>query len=159
MIKPIVFSLLLSALVLPARATCKPKVISDNRVISQVSMAQVNYQGSTWTLTKVIGHRKQHGFNVVYRQKNDVCYLTFNDVSGDSYSLSEGVPRPVAIAFAKAYVKTFVTKYGRDKLVQKYQKGTTIAPEDAEAMNAAGVPLPKGVKILPWATPQKEQRL
>lgn len=159
MVRSVVFSLFLFAVALPAHAACKPKIISDNRVISQVSMAQVNYQGSVWTLTKVIGHRKQHGFNVVYRQKNDICYLTFNDVSGDSYSLSEGVPRPVAIAFAKTYVKTFVAKYGRDKLVQKYQKGTTIAPEDAEAMNSAGIPLSNGIKILPWATPQKEQRL
>lgn len=159
MLKSLLFSLLLSSISLSAQAVCKAKTVGRDIVVSQVSIAQVSYQGSIWTLTKVISNQNTGGFNVVYRLKNNTCYLTFDDVSGDAYSLSEGVPKPVAIAFAKAYVKNFVAKYGRDKLVQKYQKYTTIAPEDAEAMNSAGLPLPKGIKILPWGTPEKERRL
>jgi hypothetical protein len=158
MLKPILAALFLSALILPANAACQPKTIGDNIVVSQIPMSRVKYKGSVWTLTKVIGHRKKDGFIVIYRQKDNECFLTYNDPGNDGYSYSQGVPKAVAIALVKVLINADVSRYGKDKLIKKYNAYPQISPEEAEVLSQMGL-LPKGIKVLPWATPQPEERI
>jgi hypothetical protein len=159
MLKPIYISLFLGLSVIPAQAVCKPKTISNVLVKSQVIAAQVKYKNSTYSLAKITGRRPNEVFSVIYREKKGECYLSFADPGGEAYSLSEGVPRPVAISFAKQSIKAYISRFGQAKLIQKYNALPSIAPEDAEALKELGIPLSTGVKVNPWATPQPEERI
>lgn len=157
MLKPIYISLFLCLFAIPAQAVCKPKTISNVLVKSQVIAAQVKYKNSIYSLAKITGRRPNEVFFVIYREKNGACYLSFADPGGEAYSLSEGVPRPVAISFAKKSIKAYIASFGQAKLIQKYNVLPSIAPEDASALIDLGIPVPKGIKISPWATPEKEE--
>lgn len=158
MFKVIYISLFLCFSVIPAQAVCKPKTISNVVVKAQVIASQVKYKSSIYSLAKITGRRPNEVFFVVYRERNGACYLAFADPGGEAYSLSEGVPRPVAIYFARQSIKADIAKYGRDKLIQKYNALPAIAPEAAEVLKELGIPL-EGLRVNPWSTPEREVKI
>lgn len=145
-------------LALPSRATCKIDEFVRLKFVSQKTVALMKYQGSTYREVQALDGKTNQYFSLIYREKGGACYLSYIDPTNDGYSYSQGVPRPVAIAFAKVYIKTFISKFGKDKLVKKYNAYPQISPEEAEVLSQMGL-LPKGIKVLPWATPQPEERI
>lgn len=158
MLRPICLSLFLCLFAVPSFAACRPKTVSNVVVKAQVIASQVKYKSSIYSLAKITGKRPNEVFFVVYRERNGACYLAFADPGGEAYSLSEGVPRPVAIYFARQSIKADLAKYGRDKLIQEYNALPVIAPEDAAVLKELGIPL-EGLRVNPWSTPEREVKL
>jgi hypothetical protein len=66
-------------------------------------------------------------------------------------TLSRGVPIPVAKNFSKQLLSLDIKARGKNKIQSELSRLTVIAPEYAEALQAAGLSVPSGVKVLPWA--------
>jgi hypothetical protein len=157
MIKTFILSVcILSFWAIPALADCTPKIVSLAIVQSQKSLATVNHKGSLYRLVQVTGKRANEVFMAIYREKGSHCWIAFADHGGDSYSLAEGVPRPVAIAFAKQFVQGRIKKFGMAETVAWYGKHERLSPEDAAALTELKVALPQGVPISPW--PEKVEQ-
>jgi hypothetical protein len=80
------------------------------------------------------------------------CKLAYTGQGGQDVSWSIGIPKAVAIAFAKKEAEQSVKRLGREKiqaaLIQSKDYG--LQPEWAEAYKALGFQLPSGIKIYPW---------
>jgi hypothetical protein len=148
---------LIPAFVLPSVASeCRPKTVSIFSVASQKSMQTFLYRGSTYRYVHIRGTGMDEKFSAVYREKGDRCWVTWVDPVGDAVTLSDGVPRPVAIALAKGTIQRMVEKKGKPWMLEQFAKSKTIAPEAAEALKVLGYPLPEHIKILPWGKPEHE---
>jgi hypothetical protein len=150
--------LVLPLIALPSMASeCRPKVVSIFSVATQKSIQTVNYKGSTYRLVKITGQGPNEKFPAVYREKDNRCWVAWADPVGDQVGLSNGVPRPVAIAFSKAGFERMIAKKGRESFQQWVLKLASFAPEDAESLKLLGISLPDRAKIRPWDKPEHEE--
>jgi hypothetical protein len=156
MLKPLFLALSIGLLPLPSLAACVPKIIGNTVVVSQNTVAKVTYKGSIYRFVGITGQRPKEKFSAILREKDGACWVTFADPGGEALSLSEGAPRPVAIAFSKTYLVAYMSRFGKAKLLKKYANLQTMAPEDAEAFKQLGLPLPSGVPIAQWSKQQQE---
>lgn len=139
--------------------SCIPQYMSTTAVKEAKPLAIVSYKGSTYHYLAVIGKRKNETLRAVIR-RNDACYLSFVD-PGEAYSLSEGVPVPVAKAIALIGFQNAVKKRGGTASYQRWflnQKLKTLAPEDAFALKTLGIKIPSSTKILPWSQIKERER-
>jgi hypothetical protein len=165
-ILPLLLLLLLSACSMPSQANwlaqkkCLPKYVGKFKVSKITTYAKTIYQGSVYSWVSISGLDAPKGINSVFREKDGVCYLTYYDVSGHSKTMSEGAPHPVAVAFSKDFFQTYIKAFGRTKLYQKYSSVPDVPPEDVPALQQLGFPpLPKSVRVRPWAIQQPEVKL
>lgn len=155
------FILLASTLLYPVNAiaaveflpnSCIPKYMAASEVRKTKTLAIVGYKGSAYHYLVVFGKRKNETLRAIIR-KNGECYLSFVD-PGEAYSLSEGVPIPVAKQLALVSYKNAVEKRGGLNSYQVWfsnQGFKSLAPEDAFALKKIGVKIPPSTKILPWS--------
>lgn len=119
-------------------------------------MDTFSYKGSVYRFVYARGQRPNEKIPIIYREQGDSCWVVWADPGGDAVGLSDGVPRPVAIAFSKATIKRMMAKKGETWMLEWFGKRETIAPEDAAALKSLGYPLPDRIKILPWGKPERE---
>jgi hypothetical protein len=144
----------------PAKADCTPATVSRAIVATQSTMGTVTHKGSLYRLVKVTGQGQPDPFLAIYREKGNHCWIAYADQGGDSYSLAEGVPRPVAIAFAKKFIQARIEKYGTAETIAWYSKRKSLAPEDAAALTELKIALPSGIAVSPWPKEiEPEQRV
>jgi hypothetical protein len=139
--------------------SCVPKRMATTEVKSTSTLAIIAYRGSTYHYLAVFGKRKNERLRAIIR-RNGGCFLSFVD-PGEAYSLSEGVPQPVAKSLAVLYYKSIIQGKGGLPIYQRWlntQKAATLAPEDAYALKALGVNVPKGTKVLPWSQIKEKER-
>jgi hypothetical protein len=141
---------LLSLWSYPAYGECAPKTVSLAMVEKQIPLAKVTYKGSLYRLVQITGKRPNEVFMAIYREKGSHCWIAYADHGGESYSLAEGVPRPVAIAFAKQFVQGRLDKFGTAETIAWYSKYEKLAPEDAAALAQLKITLPKSLPVAPW---------
>lgn len=134
----------------PAYADCAPKTVSLAIVEKQIPLAKVTYQGSLYRLVQITGKRPNEVFMAIYREKGSHCWIAYADHGGESSSLAEGVPRPVAIAFAKQFVQGRVEKFGTAQTIAWYGKYEQLSPEDAAALTELNITLPSRIPVSPW---------
>jgi hypothetical protein len=146
----LLFVCLLSLWAYPAYADCTPKIVSLAVVVKQVPLAKVAYKGSLYRLVQITGKRENEVFMAVYREKGSHCWISYADHGGDSASLAEGVPRPVAIAFAKQFVQGRLDKFGTAQTIAWYSKYEKLSPEDAAALTELKVAIPSSIPVAPW---------
>jgi hypothetical protein len=142
-------------------ASCVPKTIGMTRVRSAKTLAIIAYRGSNYHYLSVEGMRRDESLRAVIRQKQDKCYLSFVD-PGEAYSLSEGLPIPVAKTLSIATTQQQIKAKGGVAAYQKWflnKRFKTIAPEDAYALKKLGIQLPSSIKILPWSKIKAKERL
>lgn len=149
------FKLLIPALLstttmstLPAIA-CQAPQVGRTAIVSQLAIGQTTYKGSTYSLAKAKGADGQT-YTVVYREKKGSCYLSYADPAGDSSTLSDSLPRSVAIALAIEHLKSSIQKKGQSAVQAKIDKVSNFAPEYNEAAIKLGLTIPSSAKILPW---------
>jgi hypothetical protein len=146
---PTLFALLAAA---PAFAECKPKTVSLAHVVSQATVAVVDYGGSRWRLVQVTGRRRGEVFPAVYQEKGNRCVVAFADHGGDARSLSEGdIPRPVVISFARLSIMDTIKHKGKDAFLRDLTLRPSISPEEGAALQQLGVDIPNNVKVESWA--------
>jgi hypothetical protein len=141
---------LLSLWSYPAYADCTPQIVSLAIVDKQIPLAKVAYKGSLYQLVQITGKRDNEVFMAIYREKGSHCWIAYADHGGDSVSLAEGVPRPVAIAFAKQFVKGRIEKFGTAETIAWYSKYERLSPEDAAALTELKIVLPSVIPVSPW---------
>jgi hypothetical protein len=139
---------------------CIPKYMAASEVKSVATLAVVSYKGSNYYYLGVDGKRKSERLRAIVRV-NQQCYLSFVD-PGEAYSLSEGVPMPVAKTLAVVAHKNAIQKRGGLRSYQAWysrQNFTNVAPEDAFALKQLGVKLSSKAKVLPWAKIKEKELL
>jgi hypothetical protein len=140
---------------------CTPRYVATTEVKAVKTLAVVAYKGSRYYYVGVDGKRKNERLKAVVRV-NKNCYLSFVD-PGEASSLSEGVPVPVAKTLAVVAYRNAIQKRGGLKLYQTWffrQGFTSLAPEDAFALQRLGIQVPKTIKIRPWSRiSEKEQAI
>lgn len=132
--------------------SCIPKYVATTAVKEAKPLAVVAYKGSTYHFMALIGKRKDEVIRVVIRRDRS-CYLSFVD-PGEAYSLSEGVPVPVAKTLALLGFQNAVKRRGGTAAYQRWflsRRIPILAPEDAVALKALGIKIPSSTKILPWS--------
>jgi hypothetical protein len=136
----------------PAQATCQMPNDAGRAVRSEsTQLYTLTYKGHSYTFWDYKGWdsaNQVHSHEVILKD----CKLAFSGAGGDEVSWSIGVPRPVAIAFAKKEIERDIKRLGRPKiqalLTQHVDFG--LQPEQAEAYKALGFKLPSTTKIYPW---------
>jgi hypothetical protein len=129
---------------------CAPKIVGRTIVSAQPTIATISYKGSLFRLVQVIGDKQSLPFFAIYREQGNRCWVSYADPGGDSYSMAEGVPRPVAITFAKKFIQGRLQKFGVAQTVAWYSKQKKLAPEDAAALAELKIEMPKGIAVAPW---------
>jgi len=166
----LIFALpLLAQAILPLQASskslflpssCIPRYMATTEVKSTKPLAIIAYKGSTYHYLIVFGKRKNETLRAIIR-RNHFCYLSFVD-PGEAYSLSEGVPAPVAKSLAVLYYKNLIKSKGGKLPYQAWfaaQNKPSLAPEDAYALKSLGVKVPPRTKILPWSKIKEQERI
>jgi hypothetical protein len=157
MFKLLIFSsLVVATLAFPANATCQMPQDAGRYLKSQSKqLYSLQYQGQTysyWQYTGFDSRNQAHSHEVILKG----CSLAFTGQGGQDVSWSIGVPRPVAIAFAKKEVERDIKRLGRAKIqaLLSQPSDDRIQPERAEAFKALGFQLPSTIKIYPWIVRQ-----
>jgi hypothetical protein len=151
---------LIPLLALQATASeCRPKTIANAVIVSQRSMDTITYKGSVYRFAYAKGQRPNEKIPVIYREQGNRCWISWADPGGDQVGLSNGVPRPVAIAFSKAAFNRMIQKKGRNSVQEWVSKLEALAPEDAAALKALGISIPSNQKIRPWNKPEHEEQV
>jgi hypothetical protein len=143
------------AIASPAQAVCQmPKDAGRAMRSESKQLYSLTYKGHSYTFWNYKGWdsaNQVHSHEVILKD----CKLAFSGAGGDEVSWSIGVPRPVAISFAKKEIENNIKRLGRAKIQARLlQHGSVgIQPELAEAYKALGFRLPSDIKIYPWDGP------
>jgi hypothetical protein len=93
--------------------------------------------------------------SVVKKDKQNHCYLSFTDVSGEPTTLTHGVPKIVAQTFAIKQLKDRIKKVGKPSLQNELNAMSSkdvLAQEDVDALRSLGLTLPSTVRVIPYNT-------
>jgi hypothetical protein len=150
-----------------AQTACHlPKTIGRYSTAQSKSLYSTAMNGEMYTLweTKYAQGQQTFAFkSVVKKDKKNHCYLAYSEPSGETDTMTYGVPKAVAETFAIQRVKDRIKEGGKaelQKALDTLKSSDSLAQEELMALRSLGLSVPSTVKIIPYYTgPMHQQRI
>jgi hypothetical protein len=150
-----------------AQTACHlPKTIGRYSTAQSKSLYSTAMNGEMYTLweTKYAQGQQTFAFkSVVKKDKQNHCYLAYSEPSGETDTMTYGVPKAVAETFAILRVKDRIkegSKAELQKALNALKSNDSLAQEELNALRSLGLSVPATVKIIPYYTgPLHQQKI